>query len=627
MKKGFVFALLMVAVVAMAFPALAKAPTIKDLPDIIIGDTGDIAGSGTTATRLYRYLNVFNLLDPNVITWNNGYPLAQHNVFVHQLDTADPTIAASQATAFVHMLTAGEYTTVMGGGTPPASSNVIDAATTFTFLSLMNTDLMTGTPAGAYAATATANGVTTSAIASADLGDTDMVLIAAEIDLPTTSPTLIAEKAFTVTTLMDSADLTSGGVTEVLNFDFAGGLAQGWVATTNFNDAQFGVATTATDATSGAIGWNASGTSGGTLGANYGTWYLSNNGTSAQFLIPGAGQEEKVYRVRAGLTSDQTTRANTCSWRLIAISYQNVAWQGVQALTIGGTDAVIDAPSVSAPVEAQLHFAVPYDLSEWGDAGALNATDWVTLVGGNAPTDGRDYNLTFDGLDFGDAGTLLMDYCVIESYARPADKATADITWGSGGLAFNSATDGFGFPTLIPADFPAGGALGTASSTAGSCTLSMGTITGYKWTQASQNLAVATQTYPETAGELVRYKVTCSSSNPDICPVYRFQTTPADSAASFASDLTIYYDAFGPFSTRNYITAAAYAAPGAPKTTGSVVDVYRYIMNTSGTRVLSFYWDAYGMAPDAAAVTNGWAAQTGSITVSSIELNGGLANP
>ncbi|MBN1865657.1 hypothetical protein JW916_00040, partial [Candidatus Sumerlaeota bacterium] len=386
----------------------------------------------------------------------------------------------------------------------------------------------------------------------------------------------------------------------------------------------------------GGIGWDATGAGGGALGANYGTWYLSDDGANAKFLIPGGGMDGKVYRVRAGLISDQATRAATCSWRLLALSYQTVAWQGVQVLTSGADET--DAPiSTDSSFETQIHFTPPYELSEWADGGALDATDWVAVGDVNAPADGRDYTLTFDGLDVGDSGHMWMDYCVVESYARPADKTTPDLEWGAGATAFNDAANGFNFPTTSA--FPTLALLPTPDAgtrTADYVTLAMGALPGgsdtglARWSQASQAPASVTQKYAEVAGDLLRYTIHSYSPSPDTAPVVRYQTTPFNAAGS-AADQTIWFDAFGPFDTRLHLTnSGTVDAPGSPKTTvagGSDVDVYRYVMRTTTGRWLHFYWDAYGLPVSTAQAANGWASQTGAITVTSIVLNGALPNP
>ncbi|MBN1868124.1 hypothetical protein JW916_12635 [Candidatus Sumerlaeota bacterium] len=362
MRDILVFAVL-VWILVSVLPSVgsARAPIIKDLSDIVIGDTGDIDGSGTTAFRLYRYLNIVNLLDPNVIEWLNAAPLSEHYVFLYQPTASEPTIQASTDAAILDPLTGAEYTALLGSGTAPTiGDNLIDAATSFTYLSLINTDIMTGSPSNAYSATAAANGVETGLIPSGDLGDTDLILVAVETDLPA-SPSLVSEspQLFTVVTVMDYDDLTTSMIPPPPPIPLTC-----WFAFTDFGEPGLGPATPVIDYGMGAIGWDATGSPSGSDIANYGTWYLSDDGVRAEFLVPSYGMEDRIYRVRARLISDQAARASTCSWRLLAISYMCVAWQGVQVLTQGGDE--VDAPiSTDSSFEAQIHFTPPYGLSEW----------------------------------------------------------------------------------------------------------------------------------------------------------------------------------------------------------------------------------------------------------------------
>jgi hypothetical protein len=522
------------------------------------------------------------------------------------------------------------------GTAPGAGTNIIDDGTTFGFLSLWNETIgdlgVDPDPTNAYSAVPADDGVDyATANGAGGYGATDLVLIAAETDLPTASPTLIASEPMTVYTVADSDDYTTGLVDTLYNFDFAGGSAQGWFANLQ-PDPTFDAMVTATDATAGQIGWSAAGTP--TADAGYGSWFLSDNGLNAEFIIPGgpmASMEDRVYRAVMNLTSTAATRDLCCSYRMSAQSFQQVHWSGVQIITFTG-GAEVDAPMTGADLGFEIHWAIPYDTNEWDDSGVLATTDWPNtpgFIGATTPADARNYCLVFDGIDSGvayggDSASLLMDSCLIQSYQRPADKATPDLEWGAAGIAFDSATDGYVTQTTTPFTVAA---LGTGSRTSASVTLTMGTVAtnGAKWNQANQAPASVTQTYAEVANDLVRYTVTYSTPAPNTCPNVRFQTTPINSSG-FGSDATIWYDNFVPTGVMAGVDPATDLAPGTPKTgLGSVVDVYRYTMNTSGSRFLHFYWDAYGMG--AGLLPGTWAAQSGSVTVTSIVLNGGLTAP
>jgi len=161
-------------------------------------------------------------------------------------------------------------------------------------------------------------------------------------------------------------------------------------------------------------------------------WKSSDDGTNPMFNIPAAGMENKVYRARVNLITEAgaTTPVDVLSYRLNAVTLMTVHFSGVLVgSNANGTDVnQIDAPTGSAPLEAQIHWAVPYDLNEWADDGAMNATDWKTVIGDfpSVPLDGRDYNMIMDGGDFSDVYDLLMTYFIVEAYARPTDETTPD---------------------------------------------------------------------------------------------------------------------------------------------------------------------------------------------------------
>jgi len=658
MKKGLILALLMVAVVAMAFPAYAKAPTIKDLPEIVIGDAGDITAAGTTGLRLYKYVNALNLFDSNVITWPNGTlanvgNYSKYHVFLSKLSGAQ-TVLPSKTAALVNLMTTPEATALFAGtGTGGTGTDIIDpAGAGFGWLSLINMTLVgTTAPTSAYTATAATNGMTLAAINTAMpsvSSSVDFVMAAAECDLPSGLSTLVASKTLTVTTMKDVADYTTGLAIPVLTYNFPAGNAQSWYCLTNQGVTGFGVATTYHDTVSGGIGWNAGTTTlvAGETGT-YGTWYLSDNGANAKFLIPGGGMTGKVYRVKANLKTDQTARTTVSSYRLFAISYLFTALQGIQVVT-SAPEAEIPAPTSTTDLEAQIHFAVPYQLNEFDELGALKSLSWSTLVGdANAPGDARNYCLTFDGLDIGDAGWLVMDNCIVESYARPADRTEADSatgvkdSWGTGGsVPFNDATNGYALATSSPYDRATLGTDGIlefangASNgvTANQVAMEMGSMpTGSaagegRWNQAAMHVATTTHRYVERATDLVRYTVTYSSPVPNTAPHVRFQTFAIN--ASNINEAIVWYDCFGPKDTRSFLNAATYRAPGTPKTAGSVIDLYRYVAATDGSHWLHFFWDAYGVpVATGAQTTNNWASQTGQIIVTKLVRNGQLAQP
>jgi len=383
------------------------------------------------------------------------------------------------------------------------------------------------------------------------------------------------------------------------------------------------------DAVGGGIGWNCDGTP---ASAGVGTWFLGDNGLNAKFLIPGdkttAGG--KVWRVKATLTTNQTTHGAAPGYRLIAQMYKNVHNSGISVFSIGDEGA-IDNPVSGSPLVATIVWAVPYTLQGLDDGEKMDLANFGTDPA--AGSDNRNYTIMFDGVDLsGDAGTLVMDSCVIDSYARPADKATADYAWGGAtGTAFNNATDGYKAAATGSNFGLANLTYGTYAITATDVTLTMGTIAtgGIKYQKTyldPPSLSAGAKTaLAEAADSLNRFRVHCTSPNPDLCPIVRWQTVPIADASGFPTDNTTFFEVLGNVGD---ITAALLPAGGyigVPRaTTGSWVDCYVFTHRTTGARFMHFNWDAYYAQ---AFATNGWTAASGAIGVNEIVLNKALANP
>jgi len=110
MKKGMTIALLMVAMVALAASTSAMAPTINELPAVIIGDAGDVSGAGTTALHLLRYENVIDLSGA-ITRYNNPTSTDYMSVFYAVSGT---TLKVSNTTAIIPAMSAGEITSLLG---------------------------------------------------------------------------------------------------------------------------------------------------------------------------------------------------------------------------------------------------------------------------------------------------------------------------------------------------------------------------------------------------------------------------------------------------------------------------------------------------------------------------------
>lgn len=145
MKKGFILALLMVAMVALVLPVSARAPIVNNLPTIIIGDGDDDVTSGTVQVGIMRYTDALDLLDPTKIDWNNPvdlYPADLYHAYLVNLDGAnpDPEVLPYNEVGIIDVLTTTEYANLLATQVPPAASARITtpSVTTSQTLSLFN---------------------------------------------------------------------------------------------------------------------------------------------------------------------------------------------------------------------------------------------------------------------------------------------------------------------------------------------------------------------------------------------------------------------------------------------------------------------------------------------------------
>ena len=123
MKKGLILALLVVAMVALVLPVSARAPIIKSLPTIIIGDADDDAsGNG-----ILRFPAALDLKDTKFVDWNNdeSYTSDTFHAYLYPVDSPAATdIVAYNATRIIGTLTTPEYTALLGGTMPAPDTRI-----------------------------------------------------------------------------------------------------------------------------------------------------------------------------------------------------------------------------------------------------------------------------------------------------------------------------------------------------------------------------------------------------------------------------------------------------------------------------------------------------------------------
>jgi hypothetical protein len=544
MKKGLILALLMVVVLCLALPAGAVAPLIKEIPNVVIGDTEDVA-SGMTVSR---YINAFNLGDASVVDWKNlaadGYTTDLFHAYFWQAVTTGTDIttvvfAKPGTYGLIDALSVSEKDALIAGGAVPAAGTRITTATSM-WASFLDSGLDTAitnvyNPDVAGDGHATGNtykktailtlicGVDNGSSLTLDSGSVDTFTVTSENGVPDGATTVVIVED------IDGADLptywtygTLVGFTPLL-------------ADTDVNG--MGFARRA-----------------GTVGASeffYASWETSYRFDGSETVT------DDVYRLVVTAISDATTGDLCPGYRLLATDLGVAHFVQMEMRTDGfrqdGTTRNDQFPTeANAPFgggsgttkEIKMYWAVPHSLAQMGDSGELNGlSDWVTAAtmlppGDSIMDDGRDYKLTFAGAGVpGDWGTLIATNIQVALVPRP-DVVTPSVAWGTpvgtantrgtpaSQLNFNTASASGGWQQE-PAFSGFNG--GTATLATGSVTITIGNAptTGDEGYNRYCGVVVDDVSAPTTANirplsnRLYRFAAELSCSDALICPRYR----------------------------------------------------------------------------------------------------------
>lgn len=544
MKKGLTFALLMVAMVALAVPVSALAPVIQDLPSVIIGSAGDVSTEDTPKILL-RYTNVFNLASPSVITQRNE-PTDPSRLRVYY-STPSTTLKVSNKTSIIQPLTSAELTALQTAGTIP-TAKVINTASDL-WLSLIH---VTGTaPANAAAATPEANGATAAALASTFATPAVVTLHATD---ETAATTKIGSESFVVYSVNGAEDSYSPIAEPVIEYTFEGS-ASGWTYASN-SGAGTGLGTVPQITTATGVGFNASARTDGNVG--FSSWYSPVNDTD----IPASNMAGKVYRARLDLSGTAASSAAAPGYRVM---YASLGFVHIGGYQVGSSDTAVNSPYSGNNVSTRAYWAVPTDLNAYGDSNPINGLGGLDL---------RSYYLFFDivQMDASDAGTLILENLAVESIARPAD-VTPALVYGASGTAFNADTTTAGGWFVSTGTVPGYGQ-GSATLTANSISINMGTGTsGYKQVAPTSQSTV----FPVwTSGKLYRVKHVVSCATPNTAPSFRMFLLPF-TGATLAS--VQWADTISPSNALAYYAPAVSGLAGAPKAAGSTIENYYYGQN------------------------------------------------
>jgi len=567
MKKGMTIALLMVAMVALAASANATAPTIGNLPAVIIGDAGDVSGAGTAALHLLRYENIIDLAGA-VTRYNNPTTTTYMSVFYTASGT---TLKVSNKTAIVPAMSGPELTSLLGGTAP--GGRKINTATD-TWLTLINGAV--GSPTTAQSATAAANGATEAALTTAGAFDPKvLVLYATDYNLPTDK---VGSGTMVVYSVIDAEDSFSPAAELAYQSVNMGGTGNdGW----NYNSQDASrtgpnanLADVPGTTTANGVGFQGLATWPLNKNQGFSSWEHTGNGA---ILANTENMEGKIYRAVIKMTGNATTPLLCPSYRLLFLSTGFAHVGGLQVTTTGGaadTDSAINMPSASATsVTACLYWGIPTTMNQYADGEKA-----ATVA---SPEDKRAYYMTFDIMqaEAGDVGMIMMEDIRIDKIVRPAGGALA-LKWGAsvGGRAFNETATAW---SAITDD--AGTGWGTGVCTVSDIAVNMQMQTTRKSVFCQVHPIISeTVGYPAwTSNQLVRITYNLKSSNVNTCPQIRMFVLPwVVPLGTYKLGNLMWGEALDPSVWRNwYPLSSGLGLAGAPKVAGSVIETYVWTMN------------------------------------------------
>lgn len=601
MKNGLLFVLLMAALVAMAIPAGAVAPTIGNLPTVVVGDKEDI--DAATNAVLLRYVNAVNLTGQ--ITTPNSGDTTKLKVWYETSAGSGATLRVG-VPAVKSALSAAEVTALKANNpTMPPTAKELTGGTAF-WLSLIQDfpGLDQTSPTNVATATAAANGnsianYNAGGVTTGGTGKATVTLYA--IDDVLTSKSW-ASKGFDVYSRTGGVtDQYSTGkeVIKVVEYTFEGTSNNGWTYLP-----MTGVFTPGTQAqTATAIGHT------GASGAvRYSSW------ASPLYGITATNMAGYYFVATMSLSGTGATAAAEPGFRILYADGYYMHVGGLQVSTNAGITGA-NAPFTGNNKDIKLAWAVPSDLNEYGDTGKMNKNF-------TPATDLRSYSMLFDlwQMDTTDSGNIMLENCLVQKVTRPASITPAK-EWGGTGTAFNTSGNGW---TVNPNAAPGFNA-GTGAVTASNMTLGLASSSTNNsgWFSLVPNSLSSLPAW--ASGKTLRTTYKIASSDANLVPNFRFLTLATYSSPVSGNSLgPIYWgDSFSYDVARGSVTMAqsANGLPGAPKTAGSTIELY-FVSHTAGTGA-----EAAVLTPEADIVnaagtfpSNGWARPSATLTISSMKM-------
>jgi hypothetical protein len=504
MKKGLILTLLVVALLAIALPAGARAPIIGDIEKIVVGDNeGAVGGMG-----IIRYIAAFRLAG-DVVDWNNddSYTTDLFHAYIHNATPGVVDVRTCNPQGIIDPLTDLELTALLAAGAMPAASARITSSTadgSYQFLDMSFIDT-TRHPAitDPYGADPAVDGVTQDDYAA----QTDLTLVCG-----VTSGTKLVTSSKMITVLCQSSvdDSMEPNIIQVVQYGFTGG-ADGWTYT---DLAPTFTAAPQHDSGTG-IGFNLAAAAGG--GITFGSWK-----SPADIAGTTAATDGFVFRALGELESTSASSDGCPGWRM---TFANTGFShyGKISMTTRNTQPTgeVNAPFAGTPIEGKIYWDPPLHLTDMGDAEGQ---------AGGFVGDFRDYKISFDCLGTtGDQGILTLETMTVGKLPRPATIA-ADIKWGtpgqnnpaatlpnSNGTPFNFAQGGWA-PAITPAGFTETNYTISGANIAVDC---VGTIEPRFIGVTSQDYANDSNLLKPMTNHLYRFAMEMQTVTPNATPTWR----------------------------------------------------------------------------------------------------------
>jgi hypothetical protein len=651
MKKGFLLILLVVAVLAMALPVGARAPLVKPIGPVIIGDVDDGDFDAVSGKRLMRYLNVVGLDSEEFIETRNGMGIANLSVYyVSYTVEANPhnsmVVQASDDVGLIEPLTALDRSFLTGSLVEPDNAPAKNLARDgFTWLSLVNIAIHDQIGSGTLPAS----------IYDADFNTDIMGVLPVDYpagyDALSTITVYAYEQAFdgvTTIPLLGSGSFSVDSVSGA--FDSNVTTSSLYSQDTMTSDPGW-FNTTATSPTYAerpgsfipgvGLAFNAQGAGQTELGFGE---FTSGDGVSP-FAAPvidadtGTVGPGNILHMTCTIGADAATAAECPGWRILYGSDVLTHLGGVAGSTQAADLDGIHAPSSGSPIDIELFWAVPYALTGYDDEGGEDDRLATFSEINAAFSDARDYKILWSLVDgeVEDSGLIYLQNVEVEVMSVPPGKG-ADLAWGPGGRAFNDAT---GLGWFATGQSKPGLALGEVDIDAAGIDLRCVDQAGLAATGYAETTLNVLNLTPQRVGEaaswaadrLVRYKYTlASTTNVNQSPMVRCLglVYPSGAEVNLPIRSLVYVDQFGADVTAKFWLEDAGLVddpvPGVPKASGSQLASYFYTHNGDGGVASRLYptIDAYNAGLYPSAVVPTFPASEGAVRLSAFSIENNI---